>query len=393
MAMIFFLKMLCDLSLYYMFTSPIAGYFGGGQLMACMILQCVIYALSRLVKNRFLRFVTLIPLGLCFILRLSSLADTIALIPTTLFILWQSLADRPQPDISRQRQWLEECLKVLVFVAAVGLIAKDLAAVIPWVASWLLSNIALLRTLRHEPAVQNTLRFQAMNLALVGAVPAIAGCLGSKQVVSAIFTPLSIFYRQILVPLLTLLLWVPFMILQWFFDLLFPDYVQRQEETEKEIGLGLGDYMEQVDFQIPLWLKVLFWVTLASVAVIVLYFLVRMLLTPRQNASDSKQADSQSSAFVDTKSRKRSPESGSVQRIRRQYRKFLKLCGEQGVVRTESTTSRDIDRRAQRNIHLSPVSPKIRQLYIKARYAGRADHTAVKEMTQLCAEAKRSTKP
>ena len=76
MAMIFFLKMLCDLSLYYMFADPIAGYFGGGQLMACMILQCVIYALSRMVKNRFLRFVTLIPLGLCFILGLSSLADT-----------------------------------------------------------------------------------------------------------------------------------------------------------------------------------------------------------------------------------------------------------------------------------------------------------------------------
>ena len=153
MAMIFFLKMLCDASLYYMFAAPIAGYFGGGQLMACMVLQCVIYALSRIPKNPFLRFVFLIPLGLCFVLRLSSLADTIALIPITLFILWQSLADRPQPDISRQRQWLEDCWKVLILVAIVGLIAKDLTGAILVAAVWLLSNIALLRTLRHEPSV------------------------------------------------------------------------------------------------------------------------------------------------------------------------------------------------------------------------------------------------
>lgn len=392
MAMIFFLKMLCDLSLYYMFASPIAGYFGGGQLMACMVLQCVIYAFSRIPKNPFLRFVILIPLVLCFVARLSSLADTIALIPATLFILWQSLADRPQPDISRQRQWLEDCLTVLVLAATVGLITKALTAVIPWAAFWLLSNIALLRTLRHEPSVRNTLKFHVINLALVGAVPAIAGCLGSKTVVTAIVTPLSIFYRQVLVPFLTMLLWLPFMALQWFFDLLFPDYFQRQEEPNPDFNQGTEEYMERVDFQIPAWLKILFWAALAVVAVIVLYFLIRTLLTPRRIAASSVKADQTASTFEDAKPKKRLTESSNVQRIRRQYRKFLKLCQEQGISRTDSTTSRDIDRRAQRNSNLAPFSPKIRHLYIKARYAGRADHTAVKEMTQLCADAKKSTK-
>ena len=392
MAMIFFLKMLCDASLYYMFAAPIAGYFGGGQLLACMILQCVVYSLSRIPRNRFLRFVILIPLGLCFILRLSFLADTIALIPMTLFIAWQSLADRPQPDISRQRQWLEDCLKVLILAAAVGLIAKDLKAVIPWAVFWLLSNIALLRTLRHEPSVRNTVKFQAVNLALVGAIPAIAGCLGSKPVVSAIITPLGIFYRQELVPCLTILLWIPFMLLQWFFDLLFPDYVQQQEETEMEISQGFEEYMERVDFQIPNWLKVLFWTALATIAVMVLYFLIRLLATPKQNAASSAKAASASSSFVDSKTKKRLNESSNVQRIRRQYRKFLKLYQEQGMSRTESTTSLDIHKRAMRNSNLSPFSAQIRQLYIKARYAGQADHTAVKDMAQLCTDAKKSTK-
>jgi flagellar biosynthesis/type III secretory pathway M-ring protein FliF/YscJ len=95
------------------------------------------------------------------------------------------------------------------------------------------------------------------------------------------------------------------MLLQWFFDLLFPDYVQQQEETEMEISQGIEEYMERVDFQIPNWLKVLFWTALATVAVMVLYFLIRLLATPKQNAASAAKAASASSSFVDSKTKKR----------------------------------------------------------------------------------------
>ena len=393
MAMIFFLKMLCDASLYYMFASPIAGYFGGGPLMACMILQCVIYALSRIVKNPFLRFVTLIPLGLCFILRLPSLADTIALIPITLFIFWQSLAGKPQPDISRQRQWLEECLKVLILAVAVGLVTKNLTVVIPWAAFWLLSNIALLRALRHETAVRNDPRFHLMNLGLVASIPAISICLSSERVISLVVTPLSTFYRQVLLPVLVSLLWIPFMLLQWLFNLLFPPYANNPTE---EVPEDLGEFKEPFDteiFDIPNELEILFWVVLALGVAAILFLLLRSFFKTQASTSVAFRKSESAAHSDDLKPKKRLAESSNVQRIRRQYRKFLKLCRGQGIVITESFTSRDIDQRAQRNSNLSPFSPKIRQLYIKARYAGSADHTAVKEMTQLCAEAKKSTKP
>lgn len=392
MAIIFFLKMLCDASLYYMFAAPIAGYFGGGRLMACMILQCLLYSLSRIPKKRILRFIVLIPLGICFVFRQTSLADVIAMISITLYILLQSLANRPGPNISRQRQWLEDCWKVLILAAALGLVLKDLPGIIPWAAIWLLSNITLLRALRHEKAVHNDLRFQLLNLGLVTAIPAISICLSSKAVVSAVMTPLGIFYRRVLLPGLAALLWFPILFLQWLFNILFPPYAQDPSET---VPVDLGEFNEPIergDFEIPQGLQILFWVVLASAAAIVLFLLLRSFLNLQRSSVISLHQNTSSKLFTDPKTKHRIAESSGVQRIRKQYRRFLKLCHSQGITRTESTTSQDIDTKASSNTKLSPFSRQIRQLYIKARYAGKADPADVKEMLRLYTEARQRTK-
>ena len=392
MAMIFFLKMLCDASLYYMFAAPIAGYFGGGRLMACMFLQCLIYFLSRIPKNRVLRFLICVPLGICFVFRQTSLADVIALIPITLYMLLQSLVNRPGPDISRQRQWLEDSWKVLLLAAALGLIVKDLPGMIPWAAFWLLSNIALLRTLRHENTVRSDPRFHFVNLGLVAAIPAVSICASSQTVVSAVITPLGIFYRQVFVPGLVALLWFPFLFLQWLMSLLFPPYAQDPSET---VPMDLGEFnepMEQTDFEIPQGLQLLFWVVLALTAAVVLFLLLRSFLNPQRTSLITFRQNTSSELFIDPKSNHRIAESFGVQRIRKQYRRFLKLCHSQGITRTESTTSQDIDIKASSNRALAPVSCQIRRLYIKARYAGKADSTDVKEMLRLYNEAKKNAK-
>lgn len=392
MAMIFFLKMLWDASLYYLFAAPIAGYFGGSGFTAYLLLQGLLYTLSRVPKSRFLRFIILIPLGICFVFRQTSLANIITLIPITAYILWQSLAGRPGPDISRQRQWLEDCWKVLIPATAVGLIVKDLPGVIPWAAIWLLSNIALLRTLRHESSVRKDPRFHLVNLGMVTAIPAISLCLGSETVVSALTTPLGILYRKVLLPGIVALLWVPFLILQWLFRLLFPSYAQAPEET---VPIDLGEFqepMETVDFEIPQALQILFWLVLALVAVTVLLLLLRTFLKIQHSPTTASQENTHNALIIESKAMPKFSESSGVQSIRKQYRRFLKLCNSQGITRTESTTSQDIDTRASGNSVLSPFSCQIRRIYIKARYAKRAGPTDVKEMLRLCTEAKKSAK-
>ena len=386
--MIFFLKILWDTSFYYMFAMPIAGYFGGGNLLTCMILQCAVYTLSRAVKNKFLRVLPLLLLGLCFIYP-AVLADRIALLPITLYILWQVLWDRPAPDISRQRQWLEDCWKVLVLAVAAGLIVKDFPKALLWAVVWLLSNIALLRTLRHGESVRSDPGFHLVNIGLVISIPAVSLLLGSESVVSAITTPLNKFYQQVLLPVLVVLLWIPFMLLQWLFALLFPGYTQQPHEDAPDMG-EFHEYTEQMDFQIPPWVQSLFWTALILTAAALLYFLLRTFLKPQRSAVDPSLQDTSTDTAANVPLKKRFSESSSAQSIRRQYRRFLKLCRGQGIHRTESTTSLDIHKRATHNPNLSPFSRQIRQLYIKARYAGRSDTGDVKEMLRLCSEAKRS---
>ena len=78
--------------------------------------------------------------------------------------------------------------------------------------------------------------------------------------------------------------------------------------------------------------------------------------------------------------------------IRLQYRKFLKLCAGYGILPERGTTSRDIDARASQYSGLQQVSGPIREIYIRARYAGQADNESVQKMKKLCAEGKKNVK-
>ena len=159
--------------------------------------------------------------------------------------------------------------------------------------------------------------------------------------------------------------------------------------------MDLGEFnepMEQADFEIPQGLQLLFWVVLALTAAVVLFLLLRSFFNPQRTSQISFRQNTTSELFTDPKSNHRIVESSGVQRIRKQYRRFLKLCHSQGITRTESTTSQDIDIKASSNRALAPVSRQIRRLYIKARYADKADSTDVKEMLRLYNEAKKNAK-
>jgi hypothetical protein len=319
------------------------------------------------------------------------LADTIALIPTTLFILWQSLADWPQPDISRQRQWLEDCLKVLLLAATVGLITKELKAVIPWVAVWLLSNIALLRTLRHEPAVQNKLGFHAMNLLIVGSVPAVAGCLGSKAVINTVSTPLITFGRNVLIPILIALLWLPLTLIEWLLALLLPDYVAIRLDYKKKIPLkGIGKIREYEDFQIPAWLKVLCCGLLLFAGVSILFVFLRRLLKRQDSVTNTLGNCDGKYIFEKKETSNRIEVNSGVKTIRKQYRMFLNLCRKKGLTRTLSSTSQEIDNMARKIPAFHFESQEIREIYIQARYAAKVDFRKAQRMKSLVKKAKKN---
>ncbi len=88
----------------------------------------------------------------------------------------------------------------------------------------------------------------------------------------------------------------------------------------------------------------------------------------------------------------RKAETSETHKIRSQYKSFLKWCAKQGVPAKATTTSLEMHRRISEPTGCEATSAEIRELYIRARYAGRADQEGTRRMKKLCAQIRRETK-
>lgn len=392
MAMIHLMKLLCDASVYYMFAAPVAASLGGGRLLPALLVQSLVCGLCHSGKKRWLQLLLLMPLAGTWLLCLDSWADLIALTPVNGYILWQVLRGGPLPDLEQQRDMLIGSWKYLLAAVAVSLVLSGLKIMLPFGLIFLLASVALLRTLRHTPEVYQKPSFQLINLAAMAVVPVGAACFSSAPVAKTLTAALKLLYTQVLLKLLMALLWLPLRAVQWLIDLLAPLFSVREDEEELSEMLEattppetpeMEAYVQNTTF----WSIV--WAVLAAAAVVAVILLFRHLAgkrTVRQESSPARQ-----NRFFEKAQRKAPalPESAEVQSIRRQYRRYLKLCRDKGIDRQESTTSRDIYRMAQEHADLRPHAGSIRKLYIRARYAGRADTEDVRRMKKLCAETKK----
>ncbi len=384
---VFFLKMLWDAAIYYMFAAPVAAYFGSGDFMLCMVLQCLIYTVSRIPKSRVLRFCLLIPMAGCYLLQ-NTLPAFIVLSPITLYALWLSITDKPAPSLSQQRESFEDFWKVLCLAIVLALCFQNFSVLPPFALTALLSSILLLRTLRHSPEVYNQPRFHCINLLAVSVVPAAAYLLGSRTVISGIKAILLPIYRYVLTPLLMLLAWIPMMMLQWILDLFIPDSVQ-ELDRKPEMMEGFEEIQEVVsDFS---WVKILFLCVVAVTLLCAIIFLLRKI-KPGTVVSESRQIFQTTYDTVAYERHVSEQSSAAVASIRRYYRRFLKLCEKNGLRRKESSTSAEIDKMAKGIPGINEESAHIRQLYIRARYGSHASSEDTLQMRKLLAQVKRDTK-
>ena len=386
MVAVFFLKMLWDAAVYYLFAAPVAAYFGCGDLMPWMVLQCLIYAVSRLPKNRLLRLVFLLPMAVCYLPQ-NTLAGYIALAPVTLYALWMSVADRPVPSLPDQRQHLEDFWKPLSLGVILSLCFQQFAVLLPFALTALFSAVILLRILRHGPQVYSQPKFHCVNLLSVGIVPAVACLLGSNTVVTGIKEILTPIYRHVLMPLVILLAWIPLMLLQWLLDLFIPNSVQEMEHAE--LTKGVEDIQEVVqDFA---WAEILLWCVVAVTGICLAVFLLRKVraATVPTEAPPEYQTTYESPWYDAAVSQQDAP---NIRSIRRYYRRFLKLCQKHGLHRKESSTSAEIDSHAKQLPGIGRESSQIRSLYIRARYGGHTTPEDISQMRRLLTAVKKDAK-
>lgn len=397
MGMIWFLKALGDVSVYGIFAFSVAAYFGGSMLLWCVLLQCAAYAFGRCARKPWMTVLATVMVAGSFGLCWGSLADLILLLPCTGYLVRQYARKVPLPELALQRDAFGSIWKLLLGAGVLSLFLSQFAAFLTFGVLSLMSNILLLRTLRHSPQVYLRSGFQLMNLGIVTAVPAGAALLGTGPVWKGFVAGITWGYKEVLLPLVMAILWLPGKGIQWLIEYLRPIFNIEPDVLENTQPMETVEQVTQnnaTDLQraknLTAILQPLLLTVFAVAALIGVIMLFRML-GKKSPARAEKEISAQTRDITAEGKRPSPAESQPVQAIRKYYRRFLKLYGKEGLPLRKSTTSGEVHESAKSNPRLGSHSGRIRQLYIRARYAGSASKEDAKEMGKLYSAAKKQT--
>ena len=393
------LRMLVDVSFYGAFAGLIAKACGGSGAFAGILIQCICFGLSHLGGDRrLLRLAYLLPMALCWVIHRGSIADCILLIPTAAYIIWLVwLGDYALHD-ERQKLLFGVFWKALAVVLVFGSLlggGKALAAVtVPYALMMLVCSVLLMRSLRHDPKVYCSPRYQLTNLSAVAVVAAVAGLLSTKAFLNGCAAVLKALYGALIQPVLEFLLNILLYIIAGIAALfswlsLGKKELEQQEPPQMDLSGTENIFGEDVTLKEPgELLRVLGIILLAAAGVTVLVLFFRWLNRHRGEQSEQSTQEARENIEVSRRIPKQK-ETSPVRKIRAQYRGFLKWCGGLGIQAERSSTSQDIHRQVNMVSQHGETSAKIRELYIKARYAEEADRDDVRSMKQLCEQLKK----
>lgn len=398
MAVMMALRITADLALFYTFGGFVAAKCGGTGAVWGMIIQCLCFVLAYALRERGrLRFATLVPMVLGWVIYARSLPDCILLIPAALYVIWLVAKEDFSLDYERHKSVFGGFLLALVIFLVVAWFMRSLdvfsAVAMPYAVAMLVCTVLLMRSLRHEKQVYCQRRYQLVNLAAVAAVGGAAWIVSSKTVRGAAVEVLKVFHQHVLNPVLEFLLNVLLYIMQavvWLCSLLsLKMKPQEQEAPELSVEGAEKLFGEEFELKEPGELvKMLGKVLLIAAAVAAIVLLFRWM-SRRRGVDTADAAESEVRGEIPTEAMgKPRKESSPVRAVRAQYRKFLKLCTERGVTRESGFTSMDVHEHAQWVQVDETVSGEIRDVYIKARYDGKADKGDAQRMKKLCAEAR-----
>lgn len=395
MGMIWFLKALADISVYYAFAAPVAAYFGCTALVWCGLLQAGAYAIARSSKHKWLLSLSLAAVAASYYLCRESPAGLIFQTPALAYLIWQYAIQAQLPELLQQREDYVRLWKLLLPAVLPGIFLSTLSALIAPVLMVFAAGAALLRTLRHNPETYLRPHFQLINLGTLLCVSLTAFLLGSGPVVNTVGSGIRWFYQELLVPFLMWLLYLPGQLMQWIIDLLRPLMNIEPDVLEATISMETVADTQSVppaNYDVPpAWdvIELILLIALGVVALIAMFLLFRKL--GRGGPSTAQREESLEVRTTAARSRDRAAaaDTPSVQSVRKHYRRYLKLCVKSGVPVEPSSTSGDVRDSAMERKALQPHAGRIRQIYIQARYAGLATKEDVKEIAVLCAESKK----
>ena len=390
MTFLLWLRAAGDLAFYYSYAAFFVSLSGSAFSLPGILIPSFFYALSRIGrKSRTLRCTVALLGAAALLVPVLGLWDRIALVPAVAYAGY--LARNDNYALSHDRQtdvFLLFCKSYPIFFAIIALMGgfRLLASysLLPALLT-VVVNVFLLRVLRHEPEIYTKPRFLLESLRTPAAFLFAAWLMHLDAVTTAVKTVLFALYQYVIVPLL----WAVLYLFALIISLLVTPLMQLFSGAEvtsldMESGIeGLADQAasDSTGESYPLILQALKILALLAVIAAVCTFLIlffRRLAGDRQTAAASDEPTQVSHRTVRppaAEKEERLPVSPlhPVNQVRRQYRRYLKLCRSLGYTPNIFDTSRDICRESS---GLFPgeasAAAQLRELYLRARYRGEA---------------------
>ena len=221
MIILHLLRMLVDVAFYSAFAGLFAMKAGGQGAFVSMLLICVAYALTSLGgERRCRRMLWLMPMAAAFALPGATGADQWLMLPAVAYVIW--LVWQGDYTLSRERQQQIFALfckaaPVFAILAAIMWSGHEVTEVtLPYGLVLLIASVLLMRSLRHDPSVYLSKRYQMTNLLSVATVAAVAWLVSNEAVVNGAAALLKAFYNRVIWPVIALLLRLLFGLLSLF---------------------------------------------------------------------------------------------------------------------------------------------------------------------------------
>lgn len=391
MILLCFLRMIVDLGFFYAFAGVLLTLFGIRALVLPVVIMCLCYGISVGLQKcgsrngNGLHLLVLAPMIFVFILPGTTLYQCVALAPGVLYVLYMALSKNNALSWYRQVNVFSLFCKVYIifaaFVSMVGGLKIITSDSIPFALMVVFASVILMRTLRHEPAVYLQRSFQVRNILTVLSLVILARLLSVKFLINGIFHGVKTFYLYIIAPVLQLIIMVMGYIILCIASVLgwTLSKIGLHTSIKENTTTAVAGVQNLIDSTSTYEGSSVWGYIIAVVGILVLLAII-WLFYRWISRRPSMQAPVSEPVLVRT-AIKPSAKDGlslgwqksSVTGVRRQYRRFLKLCKDNGQALRESDTSLDVNRRAQHAFNEPESLEAFRELYIRARYDGRAE--------------------
>lgn len=394
MILIHTLRMIVDLSIYFLFAEVIAVSFGGKSILLEMLLLSLCYGILIYIRKfSQSRIFLLIPVLFLFLPKTLglSLVNRVILAASIFYIIYLIAQEKYGLSWDRQAELFSMSWKIFIgaglLICLSGNYGLFLSYSVPMIFISLSASILLLRMLRHEPAVYLSRQYQTKNFLLLGFLLMLAWLSSRKFVLDTVLQTCNFIYTYCILPILMLVLnCVVFLIelcMKLFSWLKFGEVVFTENHLTPSESVNpfseAGHVMQEQNDVFRIVLYVILFLLLIIGAILFFRWLISThektdVISPEIDISRTKGSNLK---------QKQEYHVGSIQQVRKQYRKFLKLYKSHGNMIHLSDTSTDIAQKSSELLGTSEDLKEMREIYIKARYGNQATKADLKRIKQI----------